>query len=200
MKLWGKNERSWRRKNSRAVSPIIATILLVAITVVLAAVLYILIQQYTKNGTTGVTIGSALAIGSSQDGVGSVNYYNMTIESTGSTLSMGSVAFEVKGPGGSITVIGSKVGGVTITGLSVVVLNPLNGIEATFSVSGAAPVFGAAACGAPSYSSACSATTLITTANVFSVQVAPTTVSLVGFTLVALGQGSFSGTTSGNIV
>ncbi|MCI4347827.1 MAG: type IV pilin [Thermoplasmata archaeon] len=199
MNIWGKNERSWRRRNRRAVSPIIATILLVAITVVLAAVLYILIQQYTKSGTTGVTIGSALAIGTSQDGTGAVNFYNMTIESTGSTLTMGSVAFEVKGSGGAITIIGSVVGGITITALTVSVTNPLNTVEAIYSVSGAATTY-QAHCSPPAYSSACSATVLITTANVFSVQVAPTTVSLVGFTLVALGQGSFSGTTSGNIV
>ena len=41
MNVFGKNERSWRKARKRGVSPIIATILLVAITVVLAAVLYV---------------------------------------------------------------------------------------------------------------------------------------------------------------
>jgi len=41
-----------RRKNRRGVSPIIATILLVAITVVLAAVLYVLISGLTKTGAS----------------------------------------------------------------------------------------------------------------------------------------------------
>ena len=47
MNVFGKSERSWRKAQKRAVSPIIATILLVAITVVLAAVLYVLISGLT---------------------------------------------------------------------------------------------------------------------------------------------------------
>jgi flagellin-like protein len=47
MNVFGKNERSWRKARKRGVSPIIATILLVAITVVLAAVLYVLISGLT---------------------------------------------------------------------------------------------------------------------------------------------------------
>ncbi|HTT72650.1 MAG TPA: archaellin/type IV pilin N-terminal domain-containing protein, partial [Thermoplasmata archaeon] len=43
MNVLAAKERSWRKARKRAVSPIIATILLVAITVVLAAVLYVLI-------------------------------------------------------------------------------------------------------------------------------------------------------------
>jgi flagellin-like protein len=41
-----------RRKTKRGVSPIIATILLVAITVVLAAVLYVLVSGLTKSGAS----------------------------------------------------------------------------------------------------------------------------------------------------
>lgn len=44
--------RSYRRKHKRGVSPIIATILLVAITVVLAAVLYVLVSGLTKSGAS----------------------------------------------------------------------------------------------------------------------------------------------------
>ncbi len=44
--------RTWKRKRQRGVSPIIATILLVAITVVLAAVLYVLISGLTHSGTS----------------------------------------------------------------------------------------------------------------------------------------------------
>ena len=55
-------ERRWRKKGRRGVSPIIATILLVAITVVLAAVLYILISGLTK-APGNTPLGSALAVG-----------------------------------------------------------------------------------------------------------------------------------------
>lgn len=44
--------RMQRRKSERGVSPIIATILLVAITVVLAAVLYVLVSGLTRSGAS----------------------------------------------------------------------------------------------------------------------------------------------------
>ena len=55
--------RRWRKNGKRGVSPIIATILLVAITVVLAAVLYILISGLTK-GPGSTPLGTAYAWGS----------------------------------------------------------------------------------------------------------------------------------------
>jgi flagellin-like protein len=61
--MWNEKVRSWRKKNKRGVSPIIATILLVAITVVLAAVLYILISGFTK-GPGNTPLGTAFAYGS----------------------------------------------------------------------------------------------------------------------------------------
>jgi len=57
MNVFGKNERSWRKARKRGVSPIIATILLVAITVVLAAVLYVLISGLT-HGTGSAPLGT----------------------------------------------------------------------------------------------------------------------------------------------
>jgi flagellin-like protein len=197
MNIWGKKERSWRRKNRRGVSPIIATILLVAITVVLAAVLYILIQQYTKSGNA-VTIGSALAIGGSTDGSSStINYYNMTVEEASSTLTLGSFTFEVKSPTGAVVSTGTLVTGTAVTALSVVVISPLGGTIATYTP-GAATTY-AAHCTAPTYNSACSSTSPMTTQYTFSVQISPVGCSLSGYTLVALGQGSFSGTTPGTI-
>ncbi|MGA7861924.1 MAG: archaellin/type IV pilin N-terminal domain-containing protein [Thermoplasmata archaeon] len=200
MKLWGKMERSWRRKNGRGVSPIIATILLVAITVVLAAVLYILIQQYTK-GSNSVTLGSALAIGGSTDGsnaAGTTNYYNMTVETAGNTLQLGSFTFELKSPTGATLVVGSSIGGVAITVLKEVIVNPINTVVATFTP-GAATTYGSG-CGAPAYTTACTSTSAMTTQYTISVQATGATApSLSGCTLLALGQGSFSGTTPGTI-
>ena len=195
MNIWGKSERSWRRKNKRAVSPIIATILLVAITVVLAAVLYILIQQYTKNGSNGSPLGSALAFGNSADSASSTtNYYNLTVESASSTLTIANVIFQLKSPAGAIT---------AVTGLTVSIVNPKGTVEATYTFS--TLVWGgyaAGACTAPAYSSACSSTTVITTANLFSVQDVTATSgisSLTGYSLVALGQGGYQGTVNAAI-
>src|SRR5580658_5877974 len=78
-------QRRWRKKAKRGVSPIIATILLVAITVVLAAVLYILISGLTK-GPGNTPLGTALALGTfteATSGTGGAQkwYYNATVQS-----------------------------------------------------------------------------------------------------------------------
>jgi flagellin-like protein len=208
MNIWGKNERSWRRKNKRAVSPIIATILLVAITVVLAAVLYILIQQYTKNGSNGSPLGSAFAFSGSTDATGGAfNWYNMTIEQASSTLNFGNLLFQVKTAGGSVA-----------STIAVVVANPAGKGEAVYCIGFGATtaipgvgiscttatgwVYSASGnCGAPSFSTACSSTSDLTTASYISVA-APTATyatGISGYSLYALGQGAFSGTVSGPI-
>ena len=58
-KIWKK------RKNSEAVSPVIATILMVAITVVLAAVLYLMVMGFGTTGNqtpTGSFVGSPASV------------------------------------------------------------------------------------------------------------------------------------------
>ncbi len=62
MNVFGQRERSWRKARKRAVSPIIATILLVAITVVLAAVLYVLISGLT-HGPSSAPLGTNFSWG-----------------------------------------------------------------------------------------------------------------------------------------
>jgi len=58
MNVFDRASTRWRKNRKRGVSPIIATILLVAITVVLAAVLYVLIAGLTHTGaSTPYTIG-----------------------------------------------------------------------------------------------------------------------------------------------
>jgi archaeal type IV pilus assembly protein PilA len=105
MNVWGHNERSWRKARKRAVSPIIATILLVAITVVLAAVLYVLISGLT-HGPGSTPIGSAFAAGNPKSGtcvgggtiaangcVGGDFFETLTIEQ--SSVTFANVLFEV---------------------------------------------------------------------------------------------------------
>jgi flagellin-like protein len=201
MNIWGKNERSWRRKNRRAVSPIIATILLVAITVVLAAVLYILIQQYTKGGANASPLGTAFSFGSSTDAAStSNNYYNMTIESASSTLNFGDLIFQLKTPAGA----------VFATTVDVQIVNSLGVVEGAFCMgtitSGGVAcassngwVYNGNHCVAPAFTSACSSTAIISTASFISVAVTPIGTSLSGYTLYALGQSAYSGSVSGPI-
>jgi len=60
-KIWMK-----RKKDSSAVSPVIATILMVAITVVLAAVLYVMVLGLTPTVGTSATFGTTKTIASNQ--------------------------------------------------------------------------------------------------------------------------------------
>jgi flagellin-like protein len=201
MNIWGKKERSWRRKNRRAVSPIIATILLVAITVVLAAVLYILIQQYTKNGSNGSPLGTAFAFSGSTDAANSANnYYNMTIEQASSSLNFGDLQFQLK----------SAAGSVFTTGVAVLVINPAGVTEAAYCLGtitsggiactgSGAWKYGGSACSAPAFTTACSSTSVLSTSSFLSLVVTPNTVSLSGYTLYALGLGPYSGSVSGPI-
>jgi flagellin-like protein len=205
MNIWGKKERSWRMKNKRGVSPIIATILLVAITVVLAAVLYILIQQYTKNGSNGSPLGTAFAFSTSTDAASAANnYYNMTIEQASSALNFADLQFQLKNPGGS----------VVTAAIAVSILNPAGLLEASYCLGTITPVAGMATactgqgtwvyegahCTAPAFTSACSSTSVLSTSSFISVaDTAATSGSLTGYTLYALGLGAFSGSVSGPI-
>jgi flagellin-like protein len=109
--MWTEKARSWRKKGKRGVSPIIATILLVAITVVLAAVLYILISGLTR-GPGNQPLGTALAIGTANEAsVGTTYWYNFTIESAGAGITWSSVQLTVTGSGGSVVALGAPAAG-----------------------------------------------------------------------------------------
>jgi flagellin-like protein len=96
MNVLGTKERSWRKARKRGVSPIIATILLVAITVVLAAVLYVLVSGLV-HGTGSPLLGSEFTWGtpknisgaSSTGCTGALTTYCLSVEiaSAGTSLS-----------------------------------------------------------------------------------------------------------------
>ena len=129
MNVFEKRERSWRKARKRGVSPIIATILLVAITVVLAAVLYVLISGLTTGGANTVPIGTAFSFGTvtpKQDsGTASVGCaagstttpeycYSIGISSAGSSATTANVHFGVLSSGNGVTF--TKVSLVDISG------------------------------------------------------------------------------------
>ncbi|MGA9840143.1 MAG: archaellin/type IV pilin N-terminal domain-containing protein [Thermoplasmata archaeon] len=93
------------RRRGRAVSPVIAVILLVAITVVLAAVLYVLVAG-SVHGSAEAPLGSALGLGPATALTGSkttASYcasghgcYIVSIATAAPSLTLGDVAFVVK--------------------------------------------------------------------------------------------------------
>jgi flagellin-like protein len=102
MKTGKRSQRGWRKSGKRGVSPIIATILLVAITVVLAAVLYVLISGLT-HGPGNTPIGSAMAVSSSTaSGSGTWNNNTISIQTASSGVTANSLKFQLVNSGGTI--------------------------------------------------------------------------------------------------
>lgn len=129
MNVWTQSQRRWRKKAKRGVSPIIATILLVAITVVLAAVLYILISGLTK-GPGNTPLGTALAMGSPGEAAKGPNFwYNFSVQSAGGGLIANNLNFQVQSATGSIvTPTGWTLNVVGLTGTSVAAYTMTTGV------------------------------------------------------------------------
>ncbi|HTT35144.1 MAG TPA: archaellin/type IV pilin N-terminal domain-containing protein [Thermoplasmata archaeon] len=153
-------------------SPIIATILLVAITVVLAAVLYILISGLTK-GPGNTPLGTALAVSPPNEGQGGTKYwYNFTIQSASGGLILNNLAFQVKTSSGAV---------VTPAGLTTVTVSGLSGSTvASYTYATAVWASGGT----------------LAVSNQQTIIFGSTTSNLSGDTLVILGSGSFSGSIS----
>ena len=83
------------RKNDEAVSPVIATILMVAITVVLAAVLYVMVSGLISTPTTSQQIG--VNVGRSGDG----SNWILTFTSAPTGLAISTVSLTIKAANGT---------------------------------------------------------------------------------------------------
>ena len=131
MKLWTSEPRRWRKKGKRGVSPIIATILLVAITVVLAAVLYILISGLTKGpGTT--PLGTAFAWGQVGEGkITTTFYYNISIASASGGILANNLNFQVQTASGGIVAVTGTMTILNLAGASVATYNMATGAWTT---------------------------------------------------------------------
>jgi|SRR5579863_3829903 flagellin-like protein len=165
----------WRR-SPRAVSTIIATILLVAITVVLAAILYILITGIGK-APAKPPIGSELAVAAPTETThGPANHwYNFSVISAGSGLTLGDVLFQLQtGSGGVIPWPAGTT--FTVSNFTAHTIGTYNGATGSWSSGGSAP---------------------LTSQDTFIVYTAAT--SLSGDRLVIFGAGSYSGQTAVNI-
>jgi archaeal type IV pilus assembly protein PilA len=177
-----RTQRRWRQKGRRGVSPIIATILLVAITVVLAAVLYILISGLTK-APGNTPLGSALAVGTPVASAGGT-VYTMTITPS-SGLTPAGMNFEVTSSTGSILGVGTTVEVFGVTGCAV----------ATYTFAGNSWAAG----GAGTACVPAGTTTQVLTSGMQFQLTASATQSGLGDKLVAIGVGSFGGQVSATL-
>jgi flagellin-like protein len=201
MNVLGARERSWRKARKRAVSPIIATILLVAITVVLAAVLYVLITGLT-HGPGSTPIGSAFAAGNPRSGTCAAGntlaangckagdfFETLTIEQ--STVTYGSVLLEV------IVTSTGNAWAACAGACGMAILSTVGATQAYVSIAAAAGMvmtgsnqFTYVAAGITSGSSLSAGVYTI------SLDLGTTATTGLGISFVAIGQGSYSGTTS----
>jgi archaeal type IV pilus assembly protein PilA len=197
MNVFGHRERSWRKAQKRAVSPIIATILLVAITVVLAAVLYVLISGLT-HGPGSTPIGSAFSAGTatpSTCGTGSTyaakgcltGDYIYTVAIASSTVTFGSVLFEVKTSAGSVLTLTAGAGGFTVESTT--------GAIAAQSPSGTA---GTAMAMTTAFTPVSPLTSSSSLTSLYTIVIDMGTANPAGqgYSFVVLGTGSFSGSTN----
>ena len=208
MNVFGQSERSWRKARKRAVSPIIATILLVAITVVLAAVLYVLISGLT-HGPGSTPIGTAFAAGNPTTaspgaiGTGTAstcaagttslaaalnkNDYGYTLTVESSTVTMGSVLLQVK----------TSTGQFLSTQVAFFVTNIAGNVVACAGTT-AAPAGGSMSSSLqftfPTAGGVSSSSPLTTVYTIF-VDMGTTNPTGQGYTFDVAGQGSYSGTT-----
>ncbi len=172
MNVFGKRERSWRKARKRGVSPIIATILLVAITVVLAAVLYVLISGLTS-GPGNAPLGSHFAWSTPSNTTTkapTVYAYSIDIASA-SSVSTSDVSFGLHSANGASLPVAGNIAKIWLN-------NTQGANVATWTAGGGwAPVAG--------FSGALSGgmTLGISASN-----------GLLGDSLIAVGGGSYSGT------
>jgi flagellin-like protein len=123
MHVFGRKARSWRKQRKRGVSPIIATILLVAITVVLAAVLYILISGLTKGpGNTPLSTAFGFGTATAQNPAAATagecaagDYcYSISISEASSGLTATDLQFKMTtNTGTTVPIVGFYIDGAT---------------------------------------------------------------------------------------
>lgn len=209
MNVWANKERSWRKSRKRGVSPIIATILLVAITVVLAAVLYVLISGLTK-GPGNTPLGSAFGSGAANLVTGSAstnaigcktgdNCYSLTIEQASTGLTLSSIGFEVRNASGTATTGVVSIAIVSIQSAAAATTVPALCASAVCNGGSGTTGWTYGTTG-PCVNSACGSGTQISSATMYIlVDMGTQRVTGTGLTLLALAQGSYSGTVPINL-
>ncbi len=199
MNVFGQRERSWRKAQKRAVSPIIATILLVAITVVLAAVLYVLISGLTHgpssaplgtNFSWGVPVNTTGVATTGCGTAGTAHAFCYSIEIAGSSVTTSNFILELRNSVGAtiawpVAAAGGAAPVSTPTATQIALMTPTS----------ATPV--------ASYSTTSSGWTLATgfsgsvsggdTIVIFMLGTATVNGGLLGFELTAIGSSGYSG-------
>jgi archaeal type IV pilus assembly protein PilA len=190
-----RGSRRWRRP-PKGISPIIGIILLVAITVVLAAVLYVMVSGLSDHGTAAKPLGTALALGPASEVTGSkttnsyckTGYpcYSVSIASVSSSLTLGDLELVLLTSSGTAHIVQTSSGQISVvnggtTPIAYTSVTKGNPLEST--------------AWAKFQKGVSEGTTLSDTMTIW-VQFGSKTLNPVGqgYRLEAIGTGSFSGT------
>ena len=204
MNVFGKNERSWRKARKRGVSPIIATILLVAITVVLAAVLYVLISGLT-HGTGSAPLGTNFSWGTpinassvSTTGcgaVGTAHAFCYSIEIAGASVTTTNFILELRNSVGA-TIAWPTAAASTATPATTPTVSQICLISPT--AAGPVATYGTATAGWINAAGFSGSVTGGFTVVIFLVGGAAVNAGLLGYQLVAVGSSGYAGTVPSN--
>jgi flagellin-like protein len=199
--------RRWRRHRPRGVSEILATILLVAIGIVLAAVLYVLVVGLV-HGPGNVPIGSAFAAGNprSSNGIGAAG--SATCASTTTTLAgavrSGDWAYSLDIEtstahfGDLLLQVRTASGAFDASHIAFYVVN-LQGLVAACAGSSAVPASGSMSSALPFVypsSGGASASARPSAGDQIVLEMGSSNPTAQGYRFVVAGQGSYSGTTA----
>ena len=135
------------RQSHRGVSDMVAMVLLVAIVVVLAAVLFVLIEKDLGSTNAHPTLGTALALSNpvyASSPVSSIascaatpcNFYNMTVQSATSGLLLQDLVFQIVNGTGSVF---SPTGGIVALNAGGVIVAQYSFNSASWTTGGTTP-------------------------------------------------------------
>jgi flagellin-like protein len=159
----------------RAVSPVLATILLVVITVVLAAILYLLLASVAPT-SVGTPLSAAFAWGPDHPGgTPSSHVYNFSVAAANDGILLSNLAFRFVAANGSVS---------NATAYTLTVGDPVHGAVGAYSFATASWTHGGS--------------TPVTTTQTFEFATGPHSVS--GYRLDAVGVNGFQGVVSTTVV
>ncbi len=110
-------------KEDKAVSPIIATILLIAITIVLAATLYSLLGGYVSL-ISAPTPTASLIVSNDSSPTGDLSAYSIYISGINGNVSMNKVELEIESSSGNITIVSLTPGTINAQNWQITVSGP----------------------------------------------------------------------------
>ena len=200
--------RRWRRGRTSGVSEIVAVLLVSAMAIILAAILYVLIAGIVHGGSEAPSIGTAFAAGvttvGNQVGTGGATTCGLTTTTASSAIAAGDWVYTLSVQSSSVSLgdvlfqVRNATGSLDTSAVGFFVINNAGQVVACAGTT-AAPVRGSMSATLPFvYPTAGGASggTPLTYSDTLLLEMGGVNPDGAGFTFTVLGQGAFSGATS----